>query len=1112
MIRLLKSSAGSGKTFNLAKTYISMLLGSNAEDSYRHILAVTFTNKATAEMKGRILKELSILADDPSKSDYKDDFRKEFGSDGIIKEKSRKLLVNILHDYGSFSVSTIDKFFQRTLKAFAREVGQYASYQVELDKDSLINESVDRILSSINDEDAESGKLLGWLSESVMDSIETYGKFNLEKNLYTSAKRLLSEEHREVVEENGIDEDIVYSKKNISSLRTSFREIITEFPKRCVKAAKAVAKAFDEAGVDMQADTYQSFMYKGISNLLTAESSKEFNVPTAAFMKRASNVEDWFTKPKKNLVPQVAGVVPHVEDMLDLFRKEPLKEYNTAKALYSSLHGLGILAEIRQQFHDLMKEKNVLSIDDSNILLRKIIGEDDAPFIYEKLGVTLEHFLLDEFQDTSKLQWQNFLPLLKESEANSEGERPDNLIVGDVKQSIYRFRGSDWKLLDENVKKEFPTADDGNPLTENWRSLKEVVTFNNRFFSYAAGVLDAKYGSGDTVRRIYSDVVQEIRCKDKADGSVRVTFCDKKDDEQEVVLASIKNARDRGAKWGDIAVLVRWNRDGSAMAARLVSEGVPVVSDDSLLVSSSIVVRRLVSLLSLINDPGGKVSTYMVKELEVELPQSWYSLVDLAEELLRQLKDKEPDSFEGAVPYIMAFMDDLQEWTSVNGNNLGEYLRHWGDSDLKISSPADSDAVRIITVHKAKGLEFPYVIVPMADGVSLFKDGVRWAVPSVESTSLEGMNKAAFPVNLSAKSEDTLFAEDYRDDLLLQYVDNINVFYVALTRAGKELHVISTKPSSSCAKGVVPFDPDIDKLGGRYEGPFPTDAANFGQILFLFLKGGYDSFHPEKNLIDEYLASEIPDAAPDAEIEGPSAIETEEFYIGKPYDYSKMERDKKDYESVCAGYPSFPISGAKSEAVKDEEDVKDEETIGLNVASSGRLRFRSDAADFFRIGSEPGIGSSPRLRGIVLHDILSRVQVPSDLSSAVEAALIAGDLDSSDAKGYYEMLSDLIKEVSPRGWFPTDPSSVSNESSIISLKGSIYRPDRVIKNGKSLIVVDYKFVEDIDASRENSEKHYIRQVSGYMSLYRQMGWLDVKGAIWYISLSERGSSYVTDIL
>ena len=1105
MIRLLKSSAGSGKTFNLAKTYISFLLRSKDPQAYRHVLAVTFTNKATGEMKSRILKELAVLAEDPSKSDYIVDLRKEFGSDEEILKWSKILLVNILHDYGSFCVSTIDKFFQRTLKSFAREVGQYASYQVELDKNSLVEESVDRVLSSVNDEDKDGRSLLGWLSESAMDDIETSGRFSLEKSLYRTAKGLLSDEHREIVEEYGIDEEAVYSKENLAELRKKLSSTIKNFENSVREAASAAVKVFADAGVSfLQTSGAGRSPFNIIPTL--ADKSKPITKPSDSFFKKAPDPDLWFKKDKSHdgLVKDTRPALDHFERIIALFETD-YKDYKTAKTLYSGLHGLGILAEIRQQFHDLMKEKNVLSIDDSNVLLRKIIGndKDNAPFIYEKLGITLEHFLLDEFQDTSNVQWDNFLPLLKESESNSDPKKMTNLIVGDVKQSIYRFRGSDWNLLDHEVKEEFPSADDSAPLTQNWRSLREVVTFNNRFFHFAAGVLDTLYGKGDKLRRIYSDVMQEAKARDNSDGSVRVSFCENADTEKYTVLASVDDAIKRGAKYGDIAILVRGNGTGSLLAGLLVENGIPVVSDDSLKVSSSIVVRRLVSLLSLIQNPEDKVGRYMTGKMGIVLPQSWYSLVDLAENLLRKMKAYDPESFTGAVPYVMAFMDDLQEWTTANGNNLGEYLRHWGKTDLTISSPVGSDAVRIITVHKAKGLEFPYVIMPMAENVKLFKAGKKWVVPETESTFLEGTKPSAFSVKLSSSSEDTLFSDDFENEMFLQYVDNMNIFYVALTRAGKELHVISSKPSEECRKSVQSFDPADYGSYGPFSGQKATD---FSQILYLFLGGGYANSQTPETLLEKYLAR-MDEEGRQPIVEGdPEAGKVEEFYIGSPYDYSLMKRDKKDYDSLQAGYPSTPVSGIVS--ADDDEEEDDGKT---SVASMGRLRFRSDAADFFKIGSEPGIGSSPRLRGIVLHDILSRVAVPSDLSQSVELALRSGDLDSSDAEGYRAMLSSLIASVSSRGWFPTDPTLVSNESSIISLKGKVFRPDRVVKDGDTLKVIDYKFVEDIDASREKSEEKYIGQVSGYMDLYRSMGWLKVKGAIWYISLSERGTSHVTDI-
>ena len=438
----MKASAGSGKTYNLAKKYITLLLQNDDRYAYRHILAVTFTNKATEEMKSRIMEELYILATEPAKSDYHDSFIPSlFASDEDLRMKAENVLRDILHDYSAFAVSTIDKFFQQTLKAFSREIGQFASYQVELDKNSLVAESVDRILDSLTE---DSGALLSWLTTNVMEQIEAGGRYSMDANLLEMANRLMSPQRQEVMAKNGVDEEVMCSKERLMSIKDKCRELTEVF------RAKVVADILTQSGVNAE-ETNGGFM-KQIYAYSELEPDKKIEAPTAAFMKKAASPQSWFAKTKEK--EMLHKLYPHMEDPLNafvaLFGKE-FAVYNTALILDSQLYGLGVADEISRTFKEMMKEKNVLCIDDSNTILRDIIDGSDAPFVYEKIGVRFDHFLLDEFQDTAHVQWMNFCPLLE----NSEAQDGQNLIVGDVKQSIYRWRGSDWKLLDSTVPETF---------------------------------------------------------------------------------------------------------------------------------------------------------------------------------------------------------------------------------------------------------------------------------------------------------------------------------------------------------------------------------------------------------------------------------------------------------------------------------------------------------------------------------------------------------------------------------------------------------------------------------------------------------------------------------
>ena len=920
-MKILKASAGSGKTFQLSKTYIDLLLSSREPQPYRHILAVTFTNKATAEMKARILRDLARLAaDDP---------------------KAQALLTELLHDYGAFSISTIDRFFQQTLKAFSREIGQFADYQVELDKESLIAETMDRILDSLTEDDKE---LLAWLRDRLADTLEQGRRFRVDEGLLEAGKLLKNDEFRELSEQLGVNGAEAFGKERLKRIRQECRTVIRTF----------------------------------------TDKAKELGYPVQPG-------EPLTRKNKKTLLKKLPALAEHFDDAYPA--------YATALILDGLLSKLGLAGEFYREFDALMKEKNVMCLDESNTLLRDIIGGSDTPFVYEKLGVRYEHFLLDEFQDTSHIQWDNFLPLLKESES----ARRENLIVGDVKQSIYRFRDSDWELLGSEVQRAFPDAE-VIPLQGNWRSTRAVVGFNNRFFPYAA----AELGLSD----IYADVKQEVRKEDPQDGSVRVSFCD---DQLDAVVASIRQVREQHAEWSDIAVLVRGKHEGSAIAAHLVANGIPVISDDSLLLKSSPVVRRLVSLLSCYENPDDGIGRFLADSMSLTFPEEYHSLVDFCEELLRAMRAWDPASFEGQTLFIQAFMDDLQSWVQTNGNNLRYYLKHWDEKELCIGSLENASSVRVLTVHKSKGLEFPHVIFPFAEKVKLYKSDVHWSRLDTTRTPFSQEVAGIYPVDLNDLAGESLFAAAKEREERLQLVDNMNIFYVALTRAGKSLHVIAKPPTNACRTSV---------------GKGAPHYGNFSELLFHFLGG------------------------------------EEEYSAGKPYDFSQREAETAVAPLPFAGeYPSIPLDG--------------------------RLTPSQEADDFFGEDGRVGTEASPRLRGIVLHDILSEVVRPDDLERAVRDAVRDGKLDAAGGEAARQLLGAGI--AAHPDWFPAEAGPdvrVLNERTLFDADGREFRPDRVVLRGREVTVVDFKF--------GGEHASYRKQVAGYARLWHELGY-QVRGAyLWYV--------------
>ncbi len=1044
MLKIMKASAGSGKTYNLAKTYISLLLKNKDRYAYRHILAVTFTNKATDEMKNRILNELHLLATDPSRSKYLKDLKKETGmTEEMLSGKSGTVLHDILHDYGAFAVSTIDRFFQQTLKAFSREIGQFASYQVELDKDSLIAESVDRILDSLTEDDQG---LLSWLTENVLEQIEQGGRYDMDANLLGMAVRLKSVQRQEAMEKAGIDASALCSKEKLMQVRHSCREIMTAFQKEVKVRARLALDVMEQAGVD-PADSNRGFLsvlyrYDELDENAVVEAPKD------TFLSKAADHEQWFAKAKaKVLLPKVYPFLEApLNDFCDLWKKD-FKVYNTACILDSQIYGLGVADELQRTYMELMKEKNVLSIDDSNTLLREIIDGSDAPFVYEKLGVRFDHFLLDEFQDTANVQWTNFRPLLH----NSESQGGENLIVGDVKQSIYRWRGSDWSLIDKTVPDEFPGFKE-EVLDRNWRSHANVVGFNNEFFKSAASVLDSMKGYEEgkgPLSGIYKDVRQETAKADKAPGKVGLTFC-AKEDELVYVLESVKEAMASGARMSDIAVLVRSNAIGEEVASFLIENAIPVITDDSLKVKGAVTVRRLVSLMSCIDNPADTVNGYLAESLDLVMPDSSLSLVDMAENLLRSLKERDEEGqWRGEVLHIQSFMDCIKDYVGLKGNNLRGFLKYWEKENPSISSPAGGDSVSVMTVHKSKGLDFRYVIIPFAENITLYKAGDYWCSPDLEGTPLEGVADGVYDVTLSKSSESTLFAGHYRSESFLQLVDNMNILYVAMTRAVLGLHVIAKTPSSKFMTALSKGD--------------LSSFTDFSQVLYWFASGVMKGMSRRQEDGAEHFDFGV---LPDFDEYRENAHEVQTFIVP-----SGME------------YPSYALN--PGQVCVDGKSAE--------VRERGRLRLSSEAMDFFAGDGRSGVAASDRIRGIVLHEILSQVKTFADLHDAVMSSMQAGNISADEAGEVENLLSLRIRQAEDYGWF-REGARILNETALIDTDGEVYRPDRVVISDGKVEIIDYKFGEHHDK--------YLRQLRKYSEIWTGIGCPDVSAYLWYVKSGE----------
>ncbi len=1069
MIRILKASAGSGKTYSLTKQYISLLLGSRNKFAYRHILAVTFTTAATAEMKGRILKELDKLATDPETSPYKDDFVPSVVKDvPTLQSTAREILCNILHDYGSFSVTTIDSFFQQTLRAFSREIGQFASYQIELDEKALQEEVVDDLLDSLTEDDAQT---LGWITDSAMEQVEEIGYYSMDKGLKELAGSMKSEQHRAKIEQSGLDEDRIYSMENLNAIRRACNVCSAAFEDGLRDTARQILNCMMSEGLSEE-DFSSGKNFVGVFRTYAAWPKGKLlqKKPTDPFLAKCRDTSKWFRKKEADtFLPRTAAMAGLTEKFADIVEKD-FSLYKTVRMIKSQLYNLGLTGALYRSYNRLLKEKNILCICDTNLILKDIIAGSDAPFVYEKTGVRYENFLLDEFQDTSAIQWENFEPLLKESEANGH----ENFIVGDVKQSIYRWRGSDWNLLAQDLEKEMPNTSP-ETLTTNYRSLANVVNFNNELFSRVSVALDAKLrnshfiGDEPFIGKIYEDVSQICAAdgrEGEQKGCVSVTFCDK-ECEMQKVLDAVGEVLKSGGNMGDIAVLTRKNDDGAAVAKFLIGKGMNVMTADSLKVKSSLTVNRLVSLMSTIDNSGDKVGAYLASSLGIDTSCEYQSLVELCEALIRELKDYDERQGEGLfskeVAFVDAFVDAVAAYANLYGNSLHGFLSYWKEKDLKIACPEGHNAIRVLSVHASKGLEFPYVIFPYAEKLPLFRSDKCWCVPEKADGLDEVVSECVYDMPLSSSSVGTMFGKDYEEELRKQYVDNANLLYVALTRASRGLYIIAATPSDGLLKYT----------GGPWD-----DFSRLHEALYMFAVSGYAGLR----LIDD--------------ADEPTAAGTDAQGFCKTFRVGAMPRfdhqDKSETVRTELGYPSYPVDLASS-SVSGE-------------GRSRRLVLSREYSDFFSSGEgqvagtdgeaggthspERRTGVSARMRGIVLHDILSAVRRPEDLEAAVSAAVTRGEIGAEDEAGVRALLEDRIGSAVKRGWFSPD-SAVRNEVDMIDTDGEVYRPDRVeIRPDGSVLIIDYKF-----GSRRQA---YLSQIARYADLWKRMGHENVSTFLWYV--------------
>ena len=1090
MILINKASAGSGKTYTLVKEYLIMLLGKKTEggnyildkhpnDNHRYILAITFTNKATEEMKSRIVETLDVLASNPDESPYITDLTTMLGASKDDISKSAGIAERqMLEDYTNFKVCTIDTFFQKILRTFAYEVNLSSNYGVELNDEYVVELGVNNLKTRLHDESGKKNKSLShWLWMFVQDSIKNgsswdvfykpKSKKTVDNSLYNFAKVLTNE----VVKKNSKQLfDFLADPKNIQAFNVALNSGITNLISEVKECVDEIFKMLEGPGIKAN---------KNFTNFLDA-----LNNSANPFL-----IKDLDKKVGKKIADQsfVNKNSASVNDIAICDCLTQILDNNTVYASYKKIldltYQLGLLGDINASMQDFTNENNTILLSGTNDIVKRIIDGCETPFIYERIGMYLHNFLLDEFQDTSRMQWENLLPLVRNGLANGH----DSLIIGDVKQSIYRFRNSDPQLLHSQLKVDF--SNDSIKYNEgrsiNWRSARNIVHWNNAFFQFLSTALN--------MDEFYADVEQKVSPKnEKLPGHVVVArreIPDKKKDTDgsndsktesndnsndndsnfkewaiEKMIVDLQSLLARGFKQKDIAVLSNTNREGQLAISRIMKWNIEnpdkqmkVVSEESLLVISSPAVRIVVNILKMLDrceahNEDGREMPMVLRRFEANRSEGMDTseafedaivskdedIADYIDRLYETSKSACLDSVveqiiksqlskqmtEENTPYLLAFLDSVVDFMSRYGSNIHHFLKWWDKvgPGLSISSPDNIDAIRVITIHKSKGLQFPCVLIPMFDW-NFDQSSIEWIETAGFKDKLP--KGVAIPPIVPVKRDNkrTLFDNEFKKIARSNIMDSLNKTYVACTRAQYEL-IIYTENNKELGLQLSQF---LETCRNNNDiAPTPTENCD-PDVVYELGKPMLRSDIPALNSDDNALPDNV------------------ESRIMPPY------------------------------AVVSDVD-----------------RWKLTSPDIII-----DVRGTTRWVGEMLHKVMERVRTPKNLKKAFGRALHRGMITEEEHDEYLALLSKRLADPRVADWFANNNRLMLERSVTIGGNGQ-KRPDRVVmKPNGEIIIVDYKFG---DRSDDNDTK-YKRQVAGYKrAVCDALGCRPdcVSGYVWYI--------------
>lgn len=1056
-LTIYKASAGSGKTFTLATEYIKLLVLNPM--SYRSILAVTFTNKATEEMKMRILSQLyGISKNLPDSNDYLQKITNDTGYPAsVVSERAGDALRRLLHNYSYFRVETIDTFFQSVLRNLARELDLTANLRIGLNDTQVEELAVDQLIDSLTHSDV----MLQWLLKYIMENISDDRSWNIIGQVKKFGNTIFRDYYKEHSEELNAR---LSQKDFLESYTKQLRQIRTDAEKRMKDFAAQYLDTLRDAGLSYEDLSYGKGGVSGFFlKIQNGQMDESIEGPRVKIC--ADDPAKWYSKksPYAESIHSLAesALIPLLRRAMEE-RPRQYKLYMSADLTLRHLNQLRLLGSIEQKVRQLNESANRFLLSDTQQLLHSLIKDSDSPFIFEKIGTQLEHVMIDEFQDTSSVQWQNFKVLLQECMSHVDTE---NLIVGDVKQSIYRWRSGDWRLLNA-IDKEFPHADemiDIRPLETNYRSERHIIEFNNAFFTEAAqqeyNAHHEEYPLGaEALRHAYADVCQKIPQQRPSQGFVSILLLPKKDYQEAMlqqITATIDHLLQQGISPGRIAILVRNNKYIPLIADHFSVHrpDLHIVSDEAFRLDASVSVSLLIQALHLLTHPDDKLSKativklyqyavlgntlpdneLLIKDqlLDDLLPEAYIQhTTDLLRLPLYELTERlytifQLDRLNEQSAYVCAFYDQLNLFCQDNSTDIDAFISEWEETLCsKTIQGSTTEGIRILSIHKSKGLEFDHVIIPYCDW-RLEHNDILWCQPAEPPYDALPI----VPIDYSQKQMmGTIYEAHYLDEHLQNTVDNLNLLYVAFTRACQSLYVIGQRHAANSRSELIESVlPQLRLDGGILEGQEDEEVPlsyTFGQ-LNVSTGGQQSSPKQSKNVFLQPIT--------------PKPITLETFAIKTSFRQSNKSRDFVEGE--------------------------DEGT----------------ALSYIKIGS-------------VLHNIFSTIRTRADIQQALQQLQQDGVLydDEVTSEKITGLLRKRLEDRRVSDWF-SDRWQLFNECSILTFEQGAMkerRPDRVMTDGHETHVVDFKFGHPRD--------EYHDQVREYMHLLRSMGMPNVKGWLWYV--------------